>query len=143
MNSNHSPSGDRADESLGQDSKSQRGYKGLRVWQSSMDFVDEVYDVTRHMPRSELYALTQQVRKAATSVPSNLAEGHATGSIGLYLRRVRDACGSAAEAETQLLIARRQDFLPRERANSVLATLGGIRRVLFSLRSYLEDHPDR
>ena len=119
------------------------GFQELRVWQDSMEVVDRVYDLSEEFPSSEQFGLVSQLRSAVVSIPSNIAEGHATGTIGLYLRRIRDACGSSAEAETQLLIARRQNYGYRQRINAALSDVINIRKSLFSLRSYLENHPKR
>ena len=119
------------------------GYRELRVWQASMDAVERIYDLSEEFPPTERYGLTSQIRSAAVSIPSNLAEGHATGAIGLYLRRVRDACGSSAEVETQLLIARHQKFADSHRIDTALEDIVAIRKSLFSLRRYLENHPNR
>ncbi|MEO0447663.1 MAG: four helix bundle protein [Verrucomicrobiota bacterium] len=70
-----------------------------------MDFVDEVYEVTRSFPTEEIYGLTSQLRRSGVSIPSNVAEGHGRKSTKEFLRHLSIAYGSLIEAETQLIIA--------------------------------------
>ncbi|HSW50290.1 MAG TPA: four helix bundle protein [Bryobacteraceae bacterium] len=63
-----------------------QSYKGLKVWQAAMDLVEQVYSLTQHFPRHEVYGLSQQVRRAAVSIPSNVAEGQARQSTKEYLQ---------------------------------------------------------
>lgn len=83
------------------------GYKELIVWQKSMDLVTEVYILTEQFPREELFGLTSQIRRAAISIPSNIAEGRSRGTKNDYLHFLRTAYSSAAEVETQIEIAKR------------------------------------
>jgi len=84
-----------------------KSYKDLIVWQKAMDLVEMVYQVTRSFPKDELYGLTNQLRRAAVSVPSNIAEGQAHNSTAEFRNFLSIAHGSLAEVETQLLIAER------------------------------------
>lgn len=77
----------------------------LRVWQGGMGLVEKVYRLSGSFPKSELYGLTAQIRRAAVSIPSNLAEGHSRESTKEYLNFVSMAQGSPAELETQLEVA--------------------------------------
>lgn len=117
----------------------EEGYRQLRVWQSGMVVVDKVYDIGDQMPASEKYGLTAQLLKSAESIPSNLAEGYTAGTDGMYFRHVRIACGSAAELETQLLIARRRRFVEPSMVDPVLHRLVQLRRSLYALRNYLRN----
>ena len=85
-------------------------YKDLIVWQKSMTLVDEIYKVTKKFPQEELFSLTNQIRRSAVSIPSNIAEGHQRGTRKDYAHFITIAFGSSAELETQLLIARRQNY---------------------------------
>jgi len=85
-------------------------YRDLIAWNKAMDLVAEVYRVTACMPEAERYGLTSQLRRAAVSVPSMLAEGHARGSTREFVRYVAMAMGSLAEIETQLLICMKLEF---------------------------------
>ena len=95
-------------------------YRDLVAWQRAMDLVVEVYRVTAQFPREELYGLTSQLRRAAVSVPSNIAEGQGRGVGNEFGRHVRIAQGSLQEAETQLLIAQRLTYLPQTSLDPVM-----------------------
>jgi four helix bundle protein len=82
-------------------------YQDLVVWQQAMDLTVGVYSMTRSWPKEELYGLTSQIRRAATSVPANIAEGYGREHRGSYLQFLRIAQGSLKELETHLLIADR------------------------------------
>jgi four helix bundle protein len=82
-------------------------YQDLVVWQQAMDLAIGVYSATKSWPKEELYGLTSQVRRAATSVPANIAEGYGREVRGSYLQFLRIAQGSLKELETHLLIADR------------------------------------
>jgi len=84
-----------------------RNYQELIVWQRAMDLVEEIYKATKEFPREELYALTSQIRRAAVSIPSNIAEGQGRRTTADFLRHLSIAYGSLREVETQALIARR------------------------------------
>jgi four helix bundle protein len=88
-----------------------RNYRDLIVWQKAMDLVEGVYRITRSFPQEELYALTSQVRRAAVSIPSNIAEGQGRGGSKELGHFLRVAHGSLCELETQLLIAQRLAYL--------------------------------
>jgi four helix bundle protein len=79
----------------------------LIVWQQAMELAAAVYETTRSWPRDELYGLTSQIRRAATSVPANIAEGYGRENRGSYQQFLRIAQGSLKELETHLLIAKR------------------------------------
>jgi four helix bundle protein len=91
-------------------------YRGLEVWQVAMDLVEEVYPAAAYLPDSEKYGLTNQLRRAATSIPSNIAEGFGRSHRGDYLRHLSIARGSLMEIETQLIIAVRLKQLERDQA---------------------------
>jgi four helix bundle protein len=95
-------------------------YRELIAWQRAMDLVEQIYKVTRNFPDGERYGLTNQLRRASVSVPSNIAEGQGRGVGGEFAHHLRIANGSRQEVETQVLIAERLGFLDRE---SALATL--------------------
>ena len=87
-----------------------RGYRALEVWRLGMDAVESVYAVTRRFPRDERYSLTNQLRRAAISIPSNIAEGNERRTSPDQLRFVGHARGSLAELETQLEIGYRLGY---------------------------------
>ncbi len=84
-----------------------RDFKELIVWQKSMDLVVMVYEITALLPAKERYGLESQLRRAAVSIPSNIAEGQKRNSTKELLQFLRIALGSAAELETQLLLLKR------------------------------------
>jgi four helix bundle protein len=82
-------------------------YKELVAWQKSMELVERVYRATQCFPRDEIYKLTNELRRAAVSIPSNIAEGQGRGTSAEFDRFLRIADGSRQEVETQLMIAER------------------------------------
>jgi four helix bundle protein len=83
-----------------------QSYKDLIVWQKSIELVKEIYKATEVLPKSELYGLTSQMRRAAVSIPSNIAEGYKRKNLGEYIQFLSIADASAAELETQIIIAK-------------------------------------
>ena len=83
-----------------------KSYRELIVWQKSMELAEKVYLLVKALPKEETYALSDQMRRAAVSIPSNIAEGHARQSQKEFLQFLCIARGSRAELETQLLLAR-------------------------------------
>lgn len=86
-------------------------FKELLVWQRSIDFVTEIYRTTEAFPKDEIYGLISQIRRAAVSIPSNIAEGNSRRSKPDYLQFLKIARGSCAEIETQLIISKNLGFL--------------------------------
>lgn len=118
---------------------STRSYKNLDVWTVAMDLAVALYRLAERLPSSERFEVSAQMRRAAVSVPSNIAEGHATGSDGVLLRHLRIARGSVGELETHLELALRLRLLSAEdvgRALEQLARTGKLLNGLFrSLRA--------
>ncbi|NLO05787.1 MAG: four helix bundle protein [candidate division WS1 bacterium] len=113
-------------------------YKDLEVWQKGMTLARNVYVVTEKMPSAERYGLTSQMRRAAVSIPSNVAEGYGRGSRADYARFVKVARGSAAELETQVILAESLELLhPVDTATLLQLTLS-IRQMLNALIRSLE-----
>ena len=108
-------------------------YRDLKAWQKGMDLVFRIYEVTRRFPKDELYGLTSQLRRAAVSIPSNIAEGKGRSTdreFALYLSHAR---GSAHEVETQILIARHLGYLTKSEAEELSALSGELARILSGL----------
>ncbi len=116
-----------------------QGHRDLLVWQKSMKFVTQVYQVTRSFPREEIYGLTSQLRRAAVSIPSNLAEGHGRRSKPEFHLFIGHARGSLLEAETQLEIAFNLGYLDKAKFSAILKESSEIGRMLTGLRSWAED----
>ncbi len=110
-----------------------RSYEDLRVWRAGIDFAEAVYITTRDFPGEERFGLTSQLRRAAVSIPSNIAEGWGRGSKLDYLRFLRIARGSLFEVQTQLLIANRVGFLSASGLSDLRQTAGSLRRQLIAL----------
>ena len=108
-------------------------YRELIAWQKAMDLVAEVYRVTRSFPREEMYGLTNQLRRAAVSIPSNIAEGQGRGTPGDFLRGLKIANGSRQEVETQILIADRLGFVDPVARDSVLCGCQEVGRIMAGL----------
>ena len=115
-----------------------KGYRQLEVWKKAMDFDEVVYSITREFPDDERYGLTSQIRRAAVSIPSNIAEGYGRKSDGDYSRFLSIAQGSLAEVETQLILAVRLKFLAREETVPVWESLQEIARMLTGLKKSIK-----
>ena len=116
-----------------------KNFRDLRVWQLSKDIVIEIYRITEAFPRHETYGLTQQLRRAAISIPSNVAEGHGRGSRKEYTQFLTIARGSLCELETQLEIAIDLGYLARKELenqfNSIQSLSKMLHRLITSLKS--------
>ena len=114
-------------------------YKDLIAWKKAMDLVNAIYDATDAFPKRETYSLTDQVRRAAVSIPSNIAEGQAHYSNREFLHFLRHARGSLAELETQLLVAERRSYLAESRAAELLKQADELSRILSGLINSLKE----
>jgi four helix bundle protein len=114
-----------------------RGYRDLVAWQKAMDLVDGVFELAAEIQRPELFALVDQMRRAAISVPANIAEGHGRRSRGEYIRFVTIANGSLPELETHLLIAARRTAVPREKVDALLPLADEVGRIMTGLHRRL------
>ena len=113
-----------------------QSYRDLIVWQKSMYLVKEVYKITKQFDVSDLYGLTSQIRRSAVSIPSNIAEGSRRRSLTEYIRFLSIANGSAAELETQLIIA--QEIYPNITFNEAFCLLEEVLKMLFVLIRQLD-----
>jgi len=108
-------------------------YRDLIAWQKAMELVTEIYRTTRTFPKEEVYGLISQLRRAAVSIPSNIAEGQARFSHLEFQHFLRNARGSLVEVETQLLIARNLNYVSAEIAERLLARAAELGRILNAL----------
>jgi four helix bundle protein len=115
-----------------------QSYRDLIVWQQAMDLAALVYNLTREFPKHEQYGLTSQLCRAAVSVPSNIAEGHARDSTKEYLHHVSFAMGSLAEVETQVLLAERLGYLSTDASNTTLTKTAELGRRIRNLQQALK-----
>ena len=117
-----------------------KNFKELIVWQKAMDLAAGVYTLTKYLPKEETYGLSDQMRRAAVSIPSNIAEGQARQSSKEFLQFLCIACGSRAELETQLLLAKRLGYferIPQQRIDLVFQLSDEVSRMLYTLTTRL------
>jgi four helix bundle protein len=114
-------------------------YSELIVWQKSMDLVTEIYKITATFPSEERFGLSSQARRAAVSVPSNIAEGHGRKSTASYLNFLSIAFGSLMELETQIQIAVRLNFIQEDKAVALLLQTDEIGKMLSGLKKSLAE----
>ncbi len=107
-----------------------RSHKDLNVWKEAMGLAKEIYSLTTDFPREEIYGLVSQMRRAAVSIPSNIAEGAARGSHKDFIRFLYFALGSLAELETQLLLSVELGYMNN---NEMSGRINEIRRMLIGL----------
>ncbi|MFP3868726.1 MAG: four helix bundle protein [Desulfobacteraceae bacterium] len=115
-----------------------RSFRDLDVWRKSIDLVKEIYQITGKFPPSEIYGLTNQIRRAAVSIPSNIAEGQGRNSAKEFRQFLGIALGSIAEIETQLIIAQEIGYLSNEKFDFLIISLDTIRKMIKSLANALK-----
>jgi len=118
-----------------------RSFKDLAVWQMAMTLAADCYRLTAHFPRDELYSMTAQIRRAAASVPANIAEGHGRENTGSFVQFLRIAQGSLKELETHLLLAERVQLTKEEHLAPLLETCQRIGKMLRALIRSLHAGP--
>ncbi len=107
-------------------------FRDLIVWQKGMDLVERIYSSSEKLPRAEMYGLVSQVRRAAVSIPSNIAEGKAIGGQS-YARHLKIALGSRSELETQIELMKRLGMLSNAEADDLLTQTSEVGRMLAGL----------
>jgi four helix bundle protein len=117
-------------------------YSDLVVWQKAMDLVTAIYKVTADFPSDERFGLTSQIRRAAVSVPSNIAEGHGRKATGAYLTHISISLGSVMELETQLQIAQRLGFIDSIICTQLLSQSDEIGRMLGGLKKSISSQSE-
>lgn len=115
------------------------GFEDVQVWQRGIILVREIYRVSRSFPNDERFGLTSQIRRAAVSIPSNIAEGHARYSTREYVRFVSNAQGSLAEVKTQLHIAAELEYVTAPQLAPLFTEIEELSRMLNSLRRSLHE----
>lgn len=114
-------------------------HKNLDVWKKSVQLVTTVYHLTSGFPKEEIFGLTNQIRRASVSIPSNIAEGAARISDKELIHFLHIALGSHQELDTQLLIARNLGYLPTDDYSKVLIELETVGKQLNALIKYLKN----
>ena len=112
-------------------------YKDLIVWQRAMELVVEVYQLVKKLPKEELFALSDQIRRAVISIPSNIAEGYERNSTKEYIHFLSIAKGSKAELETQLLLCTKIHYLNNSDIEKSISLIQEIGKMINSLQKHL------
>ncbi len=116
-----------------------KNYRDLIVWQKSYRLCLELYRITKKYPKEERYGLTSQIRRAAVSIPSNIAEGDGRKTTANYLRSLYIAYGSVCELETQLLLSGDLNYVNKESLKTLKDDTEGVERMLKALIKSLEN----
>lgn len=116
-----------------------KSYRDLEVWQKAMALTKMVYQATMDFPGEEKFGLVSQMRRAAVSIPSNLAEGHARSSTAEFIRFISISMGSVAELETQVILSANLNYLSKEIEQEILSQLDTIGKMLRGLHKSLEE----
>ena len=119
-----------------------KNYRDLIAWQKAMDVVEVVYKATGLFPKDEIYGLTNQLRRAVVSIPSNIAEGQGRSSLNDFRRFLAISHGSLWEVETQILIARRLDYLNQAQTERLMNLAGEVGRLINGLSHSLADREE-
>jgi four helix bundle protein len=117
-----------------------QSYKDLLVWQKGISLAKMIYELTRDFPPEEKFGLVSQMRRAAVSVPSNIAEGQARHTTGEFVQFVSHGEGSLAELDTQLIVSAELNFCVKRDALPVYEAIDELRRMLNALRRKLTAH---
>ncbi len=123
-----------------------KDYKDLTVWQKGIEIADATYKLTDKFPKSEMYGLSAQMRRAAVSIPSNIAEGFVRRGTKEYRQFLHVSLGSCAELETQMIIANRRKYVDDNELERLAEELNHETRMLVSLIGKLDaktDHESR
>ena len=118
-------------------------YRELIVWQKAMDLVEAVYRATNDFPKTEIYGLTSQIRRATISVPSNIAEGQGRKTTRDFLHFLSVARGLLMEVETQLTVAERLGYIEKQLETTLLAVTAEVGRLLNGLSNSLNKKLNR
>jgi four helix bundle protein len=108
-------------------------HKDLDAWQKSIELVKNVYELTKSFPQSELYGLSSQIRRAAVSIPSNIAEGAARQTTKEFIRFLYVAQGSLSELETQVIVSESLLYIDHDESAAILGKMSVIRAQLAGL----------
>jgi four helix bundle protein len=113
-------------------------YRDLRVWQDAMSLAEACYLLTKGFPRKEMFGMTSQIRRAAASIPANIAEGHGRENTKPFIQHLRIAQGSLKELETHLLLAGRVSLISQGKIDPVFGSCQSLGRMLRTLIRQLE-----
>jgi four helix bundle protein len=108
-------------------------FKDLKIWQESVNFVEEIYKITTNFPREEIYGLVNQIRRAVLSIPSNIAEGFMRYHNKEFKQFLFIALASNAEVETQLIVSNRLKYITDLKLNELSEKIDKLNRMIMSL----------
>jgi len=115
-------------------------FKNLKIWQESMELTVEVYKITSEFPQNEKYGLTSQIRRAAISISSNIAEGSSRNSNKDFSRFLSISLGSAFELETQLIIANKLHLIDEKSLKNIITSLSEIQKMIIGFQNKLNNN---
>jgi four helix bundle protein len=115
-----------------------RSYRDLEVWRRAMELARLCYEATAEFPKREVYGLASQIRRAAVSIPSNIAEGHSRRNRLAYLNHLSIALVSQSEVETQIDLSYLLGFIPNQSADELQSMAGEVGRMLHGLTASLD-----
>jgi four helix bundle protein len=110
-----------------------KSFRDLNIWQKGIDLVKDIYKETQNFPRQEIYGLTNQIRRAAISIPSNIAEGHIRQHRAEFRQFLSVALGSLAELETQIVTSRELNYISTEKSLNLIDQMGSIGKMIRDL----------
>lgn len=114
-----------------------QSYENLKIWKEAMELAEEIYKVTKEFPKSEIFGLVSQLRRAAVSISANIAEGSSRGSKKDYARFIEISIGSLKETESMVFLSQRLNFLNKGCCDSLLMKMGALGSQLGAFRKYL------
>ena len=118
-----------------------KDYKDLIVWQKAMELAREIYKLARKLPKEEMYGLSNQIRRSAVSIPSNIAEGHSRNSRKEFIQFLSIAKGSKSELETQLILCRDLGYFEHEDIENCFILITEVGKMLNGLMKKLTPNP--
>ena len=124
---------------MGGESTRPRDYHDLLVWKKGMALAKQIYQITQAFPETEKFGLVSQMRRAAVSVPSNVAEGQARNTTGEFVQFLSHAAGSVSELDTQLTLSVELGYCSQEKAQEAQALILELRKMLTALRKKLSN----
>jgi four helix bundle protein len=110
-----------------------RSYQDLIVWKKGIDLAKRIYMITKKFPSSEIYGLTNQLRRAAVSIPSNIAEGQSRQSTKEFIHFLHISLGSLSELDTQMVIAKELEYLSESDSQPILDAIIELRKMIYAL----------
>jgi four helix bundle protein len=116
-----------------------KSYKELKVWQKAYQLCIAIYKITKGFPKEERYGLTSQIRRAAVSVPSNIAEGYGRKTTQEYIQSLYIAYGSHCELETQIMVSKDLGYIKSDEFQELQQDIGGVERMLKALIKSLQN----